>query len=532
MTQTAPPAPSATRPSMARDAVSGFMVFLIALPLCLGIAMASGFPPVAGVLTAIVGGVVVSFMGSAELTIKGPAAGLIVIALGAVNELGMGDPVLGYRRALAVGMVAAVVQIVLALTRAGVMASVMPPAVVHGMLAAIGVIIIAKQTPVMLGVQGAHGEPLEMLLEIPHYVAEANPEVLLVGLLSLAVLVLLPLIPALKKVPAPMVALLLTVPLGLVLHFSDAHTYTLANHTYELGPSYLVQLPGNLLDAVTFPDFSVVTSAASLKYIVMFALVGSVEGLLSVIAVDAMDPNKRVSDLNRDLLATGLGNLVCAAIGGLPMISEIVRSKANIDAGATSRWSNFFHGLSLLLFVAFLPGLLQQIPLAALAAMLVYTGARLASPGEFRHAWQIGADQLMVFVATFLVTLATDLLIGVAVGLAVKVVLHIARGANPLLMWRSPATVEREGPRLRIALHGPAVFTNLLAVRKLLSQVDDTVDEVELDVSDATLVDHTFLEKVYLAAQEWESAELIVVGMDSLQAASPHPYACRRRGAA
>ena len=365
---------------IASDAMSGFLVFLIALPLCLGISMASGFPPVAGVLTAIVGGVVVSFIGSAELTIKGPAAGLIVIALGAVTELGMGDPILGYRRALAVGVVAAIIQIIIALSRAGVVASVMPPAVVHGMLAAIGVIIIAKQTPVMLGVQGAHGEPLEMLLEVPHYLAEANPEVLLIGLISLATLVLLPLIPGLKKVPAPMVALMLTIPLGLALHFSDAHTYTLANHTYELGPEYLVQLPGNLLDAITFPDFSVVFSAASIKYIIMYALVGSVESLLSVIAVDAMDPEKRVSDLNKDLLATGIGNLICAAIGGLPLISEIVRSKANIDAGASSKYSNFFHGVSLLLFVALLPSLLQQIPLAALAAMLVYTGARLASP--------------------------------------------------------------------------------------------------------------------------------------------------------
>jgi len=512
--------------------MSGFLVFLIALPLCLGISMASGFPPVAGVLTAIVGGVVVSFIGSAELTIKGPAAGLIVIALGAVTELGMGDPILGYRRALAVGVVAAIIQIIIALSRAGVVASVMPPAVVHGMLAAIGVIIIAKQTPVMLGVQGAHGEPLEMLLEVPHYLAEANPEVLLIGLISLATLVLLPLIPGLKKVPAPMVALMLTIPLGLALHFSDAHTYTLANHTYELGPEYLVQLPGNLLDAITFPDFSVVFSAASIKYIIMYALVGSVESLLSVIAVDAMDPEKRVSDLNKDLLATGIGNLICAAIGGLPLISEIVRSKANIDAGASSKYSNFFHGVSLLLFVALLPSLLQQIPLAALAAMLVYTGARLASPSEFSHAWHIGADQLMVFVVTFVTTLATDLLVGVGIGLVVKLGLHLARGASLTSMFRSPVEVSREGGRLRIVVHGPAVFTNLLQVRNVLSTVDDTVDEVEIDVTEATLLDHTFLEKVHLAANEWDHAELHIVGLETLNAASEHPYATRRGGAA
>ncbi|TNE84547.1 MAG: SulP family inorganic anion transporter [Deltaproteobacteria bacterium] len=515
--------------SITADAVSGFLVFLIALPLCLGIAMASGFPPVAGVLTAIVGGVVVTFLGSAELTIKGPAAGLIVIALGAVTELGMGDPALGYKRALAVGVVAAVLQIVIALTRAGVIASVMPPSVVHGMLAAIGVIIIAKQTPVMLGVQGAHGEPLEMLMEIPHYIGEANPEVLLVGIISLATLVFLPLIPGLKKVPAPMVALGLTIPLGLALHFGEAHTYEMNHHVYELGPKFLVQLPGSLLDAVAFPDFSVITSPASIKYIIMFALVGSVESLLSVIAVDAMDPQKRVSDLNKDLLATGIGNLICASIGGLPMISEIVRSKANIDSGAQSKYANFFHGLALLLFVALLPGLLQQIPLAALAAMLVYTGARLASPGEFRHAWHIGADQLAVFLTTFLVTLATDLLVGVAAGLVLKLALHVARGASPVAMLKSPVEIAREAERLRIVVHGPAVFTNLLSVRRALHDVDESVTVVELDVSDATIVDHTFLEKVHLAADEWPHAKLEVVGLDALQPASDHPYATRRR---
>ncbi len=531
MTQTDTPAAAAS-PGIASDALSGFLVFLIALPLCLGISMASGFPPVAGVLTAIVGGVVVTFMGSAELTIKGPAAGLIVIALGAVTELGMGDPVLGYKRALAVGAVAAVIQIGIAVTRAGVIASIMPPAVVHGMLAAIGVIIIAKQTPVMLGVQGAHGEPLEMLLEIPHYIGEANPEIVLLGAVSLATLVFLPLIPGLKKVPAPMVALLLTVPLGLALHLGEAHTYTLAHHTYPLGPSFLVSLPGNLLDAVTFPDFSVITSGTSLKYIAMFALVGSVESLLSVIAVDAMDPEHRVSDLNKDLLATGVGNLICALIGGLPMISEIVRSKANIDAGASSRWSNFFHGLSLLVFVALLPGLLQQIPLAVLAAMLVYTGARLASPAEFRHAWEIGADQLAVFGITFLVTLATDLLVGVGVGLVAKLALHVVRGASPLAMFRSPLEVQRDAGCLRIVVTGPAVFTNLLPVRRALHDIDDGVRVVQLDLRRATLVDHTFLEKVHLLANEWPDTELEVLGLDQLEAASEHPYACRVRKAA
>ncbi|MGB0958275.1 MAG: SulP family inorganic anion transporter, partial [Litorivicinus sp.] len=217
---------------------------------------------------------------------------------------------------------------------------------------------------------------------------------------------------------------------GLAFDLPHAHSYDFWNGHYDVGPEFLVALPGSLLDAIAFPDFSVVFSAASFKYVVMFALVGTIESTLSVIAIDSMDPAKRASNLNKDLLGAGVGNLVSASIGGLPMISEIVRSKANIDAGARSSVSNFTHGLLLLVFVAAAPGLLQTIPLAALGAMLVYTGARLAAPSEFIHARQLGMDQLWLFLTTLIVTLATDLLIGVAVGLILKVVLHVARGAK------------------------------------------------------------------------------------------------------
>jgi len=517
-----------------QDATSGFLVFLIALPLCLGIAMASGFPPVAGVLTAIVGGVMVSHLGSAPLTIKGPAAGLIVIALGAVQELGMGDPVAGYRRALAVGVVAAALQILFALFKAGRFASIMPPSVVHGMLAAIGVIIIAKQVPVVLGVVGAHGEPLEMLLEIPHYLMEENPEVTAIGLLSIAILVVLPNVPikAVKAIPAPLVVLLATVPLALSFRFGVEHTYEVGHHAYAVGPELLVRLPGSLLDAVTFPDFSMVLTATSIKYILMFALVGTVESLLSVMAVDAMDPEKRASDLDRDLLVTGAGNLVAASIGGLPMISEIVRSKANIDAGATSHWSNWFHGLFMLVFVAALPGLLQMIPLAALGAMLVVTGARLASPREFQHAWHIGRGQFLVFFTTFAVTLATDLLIGVGVGLLLKLIVHTWRAGGFTELFKETFEVRREGQTARVAVHGPVAFTNLLKLQQGLEQARSAgATLVRVDLSEATLVDHTVQERLEGVADEWEDATLELVGLEHLASESDHPRALRWRQA-
>lgn len=515
-----------------KNASSGFLVFLIALPLCLGISMASGFPPVAGVLTAIVGGIMVSHLGSAPLTIKGPAAGLIVIALGAVTELGHGDLVLGYKRALAVGVVAALVQIVFALLKTGRFASVMPPSVVHGMLAAIGVIIVVKQLPIVLGVLDAHGEPLEMLMEIPHYLWVENPEVTIIGALAIAILALLPLAPwkALKVIPAPLAVLVVTIPIALAFNFSAQHDYALGEFQYTVGPDLLVDLPGSLWQAITFPDFSVIFTLTSLKYVAMYALVGTIESLLSVLAVDAMDPQQRASDLDRDLLLIGAGNLVCSMIGGLPMISEIVRSKANIDAGATSSWSNFFHGVFLFLFVVFLPGLLQMIPLAALAAMLVVTGARLASPGEFRHVWHIGRDQFVLFFLTFAVTLATDLLVGVGVGLAAKVLLHAWRTRSLAGLFRDPAAIKREGDSLQVVVTGPLAFTNLLRLqRRLNAGMGEGIRTVRIDFAGATLVDHTAQARLQTAAKEWHDTTLELVGLDDLDASSGHPHSLRRK---
>ncbi|HPG27759.1 MAG TPA: SulP family inorganic anion transporter [Myxococcota bacterium] len=513
------------------DLKSGFLVFLIALPLCLGIALASGFPPVAGVLTAVVGGVVVSFLGSAELTIKGPAAGLIVIAIGAVTELGQGDPVSGYKKALAVGVVAALIQIGFAFFRVATAGVAMSPSVVHGMLAAIGVIIIAKQAHVAMGVKPVSKEPLELLAEIPKSLMHANPEVLLIGGLSLAILFGLPLlrVPWLKKVPSQLVVLLVAVPLGLFFDLGHDHVYRFWGENHHVGPDALVTLPGSILDAIAFPDFSSVTSATSIKYIVMFALVGTIESTLSVIAVDAMDPARKPSNLNRDLLALGIGNLVSASIGGLPMISEIVRSKANVDAGARSRFANFFHGVFLLVFVALAPGLLHHIPLAALAAMLVYTGTRLASPSELGHARSIGTDQLLLFTVTLVVTLATDLLVGVGVGLALKILLHWLRGASPRTLITTRVERQEVGDEVRLVLHGAAAFPTLLRVRSELESVDPSVRRVVIDLGDAKLADHTFLSRVEAMGAELPNATIEIEGLDRMHASSAHPHATRRR---
>jgi MFS superfamily sulfate permease-like transporter len=524
---------STYKPDLRADLLSGFLVFLIALPLCLGIAMASSFPPIAGVITAVVGGLIATFFGSAQLSIKGPAAGLIVIALGAVQDLGGGDPVLGYKRATAVVVVSGLLQIVLALCRAGELGDFFPSSVVHGMLAAIGVIIISKQAHTVLGVLPHGKKPIELLAEIPHSLIDMNPEVAVIGILSLLILFLTPRLPFrfARKIPAPMVVMLLGIPAGLLFDLGHEHTYTFSMHSYRVGPKYLLQLPGNVAQALSLPDFSQIFSATSLRYIVMFTLVGSIESLLSAKAVDMLDKEKRHSDLSRDLLAIGVGNTLAGLLGGLPMISEIVRSSANVNNGAKSRYANFFHGMFLLLFVGLLPGVLQSIPLAALGAMLIYTGVRLASPSEFVKVLRIGREQLLLFITTLVVTLVSDLLIGVMSGIALKLILHVKHGAPLRSLFRSHIENGETSGALVLRIHNSAVFSNYLGIKRRIDAIAPSQPHVVLDLEPTRLVDHTVLEKLHQLQGDWQRAGrlLEIRGLHDHESFSSHELAARRK---
>ncbi len=514
------------------DLTSGFLVFLIALPLCLGISMASGFPPVSGIFTAIIGGVMVSFFGGSHLTIKGPAAGLIVIALGAVNELGQGDPLVGYRLTLAVIVAAGLLQIVFGWIKSGVLADFFPSAAVHGMLAAIGIIIAAKQIFTLMGVKPEATETVGLLAEIPKGIAAMNPEIALIGLVSLLILFLVPLFknPLIKKIPAPLLVILVAIPLGRYFDLEHEHTYLfLDGHEYSIGPKFLVTLPSNLLAAVTFPDFSMLFSPVSIKYIIMFALVGSLESLLSAKAIDTLDPYKRKSNMNRDLLGVGAGNTLAGLIGGLPMIAEIVRSSANINNGGKTWWSNVFHGLFLLVFVAFFPMLIHQIPLAALAAMLIFTGYRLASPKEFYNTYKIGKEQLIIFLMTIVFTLATDLLIGIGVGILTKIIMHLINGLPFRYMFKPLFSVRVNGDEYTVDVFHSAVFSNYIKLKKSFDALPRG-KKIKVDFTNANLIDHTVMENLHHYQHDYEhdGGEFTLCGLDHLNKNSAHRLSARK----
>lgn len=524
------------RQNLQSDLVAGFLVFLIALPLSLGISMASGFPPVAGIFTAIIGGLVVSLFMGARVTIKGPAAGLIVIALGCIEELSRGvTPTLGYQYALAVIVAAGVIQIVFGLIRAGVMADFFPSAAVHGMLAAIGIIIASKQMHIMVGVDPTAKTPLGQIAELPQRLLDNNPEIALIGLLSLAILVLMPRLrhPLVRKIPAPLVVLLLSIPLGIYFDLDHEHNYRFAGHEYHLAPTMLVNRLDNLLGMVTFPDFSNIAHWTSIKWIIAFALVGSIESVASAKAVDTLDPYKRKSDFNRDLLAVGVGNTAAGLIGGLPMISEIVRSSANINNGAKTRWANFFHGAFLLGFVVLAPGLIHMIPKAALAAMLVFTGFRLAHPREFIHTAQVGKDQLLVFLVTIAVTVGEDLLLGIFAGIFTKLLLHIVRGAPLSALFKPDLEIRDEGANTtRITARKAAIFSNYIGLKRAIDRVP-APRNVVVDLQATRLVDHTVMERLQELARdmEHEGRELTVVGLEGHKPVSGNTLAARTRAA-
>jgi MFS superfamily sulfate permease-like transporter len=519
------------------DMVSGFLVFLIALPLCLAISLACGYPAIAGVFTAIIGGILSAFISNSELTIKGPAAGLIVIALGCVTDFGYTagvDPAAdyqAYRLALGVGVAAGAVQILFGLFRSGILGEFFPTAAVHGLLASIGIIVISSQLPIVLGVESTGG-PIEKLLSIPSYFMAMNPVIALIGGISLAIMFGFPFIknPMLKMIPAPMMVLLVAVPLGMYFDIGTEQIVAFAGQDAALGPHYLVDVPDNMFTALTFPDFSGVLTSTGITYIIMFSLIGSVESLLSAKAVDQIDPWRRKTNMDKDLLAVGIGNTAAAFVGGLPMISEIVRSKANIDNGARTRFANMFHGLFLLAFVALVPALIDRIPLTALAAMLVFTGFRLASPKEFVHMYQIGREQLIVFVSTVIGVLATDLLVGIGIGILVKAIIHVINGAPIGSLFKPSMKVENEGDdSATIKVDNSAIFSTWIALKNRIGR--PSTKKVIVDLSGTKLVDHTVMANLEALEREFAESDrvLLVTGLDGHSRLSEHPLAARKK---
>lgn len=502
--------------------------------------MASGFPPMAGIISAVIGGVIVSRINGSYLTINGPAAGLIVVIFSAVQSLGQGNAMAGYRYTLAAIVVASVLQILMGICKAGKLSAYFPASVVHGMLAAIGVIIMVKQFNVMLGVEPQSSELIGTILAIPRSLITLNPEIALIGFVGLIIMIIWSLVKNryVKMIPAPLIVVAVGMALERYFDLDHEHVYLflpdnpiLPHHEFTVGPKFLVAVPENVWSSFYFPDFGKIATVEFWEAVISICLVGSLESLLSAAAVDKLDPYQRYSDLNRDLAAVGTGNLLSGMVGGLPMIAEIVRSSANVYNGAKTAWANFFHGLFLALFVLFFPRLIHEIPLASLAALLVYTGFRLASPREFVKTMDIGKEQLALFCITIAGVLATDLLVGVFIGIVAKLMFHMLSGVDFKNLLKINYTLTQTSPGVyHIRIAGSAIFSNFIGLKSELSTLPEG-QTVIFDLANAYLIDHTVMEFIDHFCHDYQGrgGRCEIFGLENHQPYSNHPLAARRR---
>jgi MFS superfamily sulfate permease-like transporter len=489
------------------DLPSGLVVFLVALPLCLGISLASGAPFFSGIISGIIGGIVIGSLSNSPLSVSGPAAGLAALVLGAITSIG------DFSLFLCAVLIAGILQIILGAAKLGGIANYIPGSVIKGMLTSIGILIIAKQIPHAFGYDKDEKGNLTELIE---YGSEDMHELLQplqhieVGVFLLCLISIIIMIvwdkPFIKKrvkfVPGALVAVIVSVAINEI--------WLKTGSKLAAEPEHLVQIkaagsPGEFFSFFTLPDFSGFMNGTVIVYGIVIAIIASLETLLSIEAIDNLDPQRRVTNTNKELFAQGVGNAVAGLIGGLPVTSVIVRSSANVNSGAKSKMSTIIHGAMLLLSVMFIPLLLNKIPLSALAAILLLTGYKLAKPSVFKGFWKAGKYQFIPFIVTVAVIIAVDLfkvmpelsgkglLVGVMAGIitAAGAILH-GNLKNSYFFHKED---HKEGDVIKIHLSEEVSFLNKAAIRQTLDHMPEN-SSVVIDASNTKYIDYDVLELI------------------------------------
>ena len=536
------------------DLRSGFAVAMISLPFSMGIAITSGAPPICGITSAIIAGFILPFLGGSYVTISGPAAGLApalfagMVTLGAIR-LGGGASksellAVGYPLVLVAIALAGVLQVILARLKVARLSAIFPAAAIQGMLAAIGLMIIAKQIPLFMGVKFQAHEFWAILGEVPRHVGSMSHQVLALGIGCLAALFVLSALPGrLLKVLPP--------PVWVFFAGTVVSTFIL-----KLDKHYLINVPGSLMHGVVFPQFGDVFAHAALwiplaYLVVTLVLIDGTESLATIAAADKIDTFRRRSDPDKTLLAMGVSNVASSMLGGLTIIPGMVKTTANVLGGGRTQWANFYNACFLLTFLLLGRDLIDMVPLTVLAAILVFIGYNLCKPALWLRVARVGTEQLVVFLTTLLVTLATDLLIGIAAGIILELLLNLwlvglwhtlrngAESAKPnlairfLSLFRNPVS-EREfdDGDYHLYLDGPLVCFNLFHVIRELGQLPQDTQAVHLHLSSRVpLVDHTTGESLRYFLEEFsgqdQSPTLVIEGWDHMRPLSKHETSTR-----
>lgn len=489
------------------DLPAGLVVFLVALPLCLGIALASGAPFFSGIISGIIGGIVIGALSNSPLSVSGPAAGLAALVLGAITSIG------DFSLFLCAVFIAGLLQVFLGLAKMGGIANYIPGSVIKGMLTSIGILIIAKQIPHAFGYDKDEKgnvtelfpfgqEDMHELLQPLHHI---HVGVFLLCLLSLLIMIVWEK-PFIKKrvsfVPGALVAVIVSVVINEIWISSGSALAVTNEHLVQ------IKVAGSAAEFFSFftlPDFNGFMNSTVIVYGVVIAIIASLETLLSIEAVDNLDPQRRVTNTNKELFAQGVGNTVAGLIGGLPVTSVIVRSSANVNSGAKSKLSTIIHGSMLLLSIILIPGLLNKIPLSSLAAILLLTGYKLAKPAVFRNFWTAGKYQFAPFIITVLVIIAVDLfgiipalsgkglLVGVMTGIVAATVSILYGNLKNSYYFHSEN--HQEGDMINIRLSEEVSFLNKAAIRQTLDHMPEK-SNVIIDAHNTKYIDYDVLELI------------------------------------
>lgn len=479
------------------DLPAGLVVFLVALPLCLGIALASGAPLFSGIIAGVIGGIVIGSLSGSHTSVSGPAAGLTVIVLNAITELGSFEVFL-----LAV-ILAGVFQVAMGILKAGVIGYYFPTSVIKGMLAGIGIILIIKQIPYAFGVNETEDlaqyipfiNDIGAVMDLRNLTKEFDLGAIIITAVSLTILILwdkpfIKKIKMLKTIPAPLLVVIFGVGLNKFFKFFVPSLY--------LDIEDKVVLPqissfDGFINLFTFPDFSQIGNSDVWLAAFTIGVIASLETLLSLEAADKIDTYKRVSPPNRELLAQGVGNIANGLIGGLPVTAVIVRSSANVGAGNRTKMSAVFHGVLLFGSAILIPGILNLIPLACLAAILLQVGYKLAKVSLFRTQARLGWDQFLPFIITIIGIVVFDLLIGIGLGMGVAIVYILLRNfQNSHLLEEKN---EEDTNTIRITLSEEVSFLNKGALIKTLEEIPDG-KYVIIDGSNSKIIDYDVLEAI------------------------------------
>ncbi|WP_323787486.1 SulP family inorganic anion transporter [Psychroserpens sp.] len=517
-----------------KNIFSGFVVSLIALPLGLGLAMASDAPAIAGVITAIVGGIIVSILGGSHVTISGPGNGLVGVTLVAITTLGL-------ETAYAAIICSGALLMLLGFLRLGNLADFFPSSAIQGMLAAIGLIILGKQFHIMFGHKISRENTIDYLIEIPYTINDAlhyeNTGLIYAagaGVISLLIMVFYSKIrnKYLQLIPAPMWIVLLSVGFSyyfeLVLHENN-----------PIAKDYMIPAIPSFSEITTeLPkiSFKGVGSLAFWGSVLSLTLIASIESLLSIKAVDKLDPEKRRSNVNRDLKALGIGTIGSGFLGGLNVVTVIARSSVNVNNGGTNRSSNFSHAIFLVIFIVLFSTQLTRIPLPALMAILVYTGYKLASPDLIKKIFSVGKEQLIIFFVTLLTTLKFGLISGISAGVIITIFIHIIINKNIALFlrnWVKPNVLmfreDDEKSNYYVSVKHFCTFANFYRLKQKLDAIPEENDVI-VDFSLCDFVDHTVMENLnnYQSTFTKKGGHFDIIGLDMHDADSKHPFALRK----